>query len=392
MASLNPWRRLRAAWRYHLQTQRDIIEASHTAASVQQVALEELRSALSVQQASLEELRSVPSVQQASLEELRSALSLQQASLEELRSVPSVQQASLVELRSSLSVQQASLEELRTTCNRLGRELSVTGQLTQVLLRQQYRDLADRGGPLPRLADVEFRCNSQNGADGILLYIFSLIGVTNCKVLEICAGDGIECNAANLILNHSFRGLLFDGNAERIERGRAFYAAHPNSCISPPRLVADWITAESINDQVAAHGFAGDIDLLSLDLDGNDYWIWKALTVVRPRVVVLEFNASCGPEVAATMSYKPDYRLDHTKTPYRSGASLSAFIKLGRAKGYRLIGVEQLCFNAFFVREVIGAHLLPEVTAAQLYAWSGSFDWGAASDAIMSGPEPWELV
>src|SRR5262249_24115519 len=143
---------------------------------------------------------------------------------------------------------------------------------------------------------------------------------------------------------------------------------------------------------VSARGVPGEIDLLSLDLDGNDYWIWKALTVLRPRVVVLEFNAECGPEVAATMSYKPDYRCDLTSN--RIGASLSAFVKLGRDKGYRLVGVQQLGFNAFFVREDIGAHLLPEVTAAQLYAWDyGSIDWSAISDAIMSrGPEQWERV
>ena len=265
-------------------------------------------------------------------------------------------------------------------------------QLMQVLLRQQYRAFADRGRSQPDFAEVEFRCHSQNGEDGILFYIFSLIGATSRKALEICAGDGIECNSANLILNHGFSGLLFDGNAEQIERGRAFYAAHPNTRIWPPQLVATWITAETINDQVAMHGVAGDIDLLSLDLDGNDYWVWKALTVVRPRVVVLEFNASCGPEVAAAMSYRPDYRLDYGVTPYRCGASLAAFVKLGRAKGYRLVGIQRLGFNAFFIREDIGTDLLPEVTAAQLYARHGPKDWSAEADAIMSGAEPWELV
>ena len=264
----------------------------------------------------------------------------------------------------------------------------------QVVLRQHYRDLADRGGPYPDFADVEFRCNSQNGEDGILLYIFSLIGTTNRKALEICAGDGIECNTANLILNHGFHGLLFDGNAELIERGRAFYAAHPNTRISPPQLTAAWITAETINDQLAAPGFAGDIDLLSLDLDGNDYWIWQALTIVRPRIVVLEFNANCGPEVEATMSYKPDYRWDPAVTPTRCGASLSAFVKVGRAKGYRLIGMQHLGFNAFFAREDISIHLLPEVSAAQLYTRHGRPTdwWNARRDATMSGSEPWELV
>lgn len=330
MASLNPWQSLRKAWRFHLQTQRDILEATRAAASAQQATLDGLRSTLSEQQVALEALRSVSNAAE---------------------------------------------------------------QLTQVQLRQQYRDIAERGGPFPDFADVEFRCNSQNGEDGILLYILSLIGMTHRTVLEICAGDGIECNAANLILNHGFRGLLFDGNAELIERGRAFYAAHPNTRISPPQLVNAWIDAETINGLVEAHGFAGDIDLLSLDLDGNDYWIWKALTVVRPRVVVLEFNAGCGPDVAATMSYRPDYQWKYVPgARTRCGASLSAFVELSRTKGYRLVGMQHLNFNAFFVREDIGNHLLPEVTPAQLYARHGERDWGAEAEAVMSGLEPWELV
>jgi hypothetical protein len=286
----------------------------------------------------------------------------------------------------------SEIAEISTIARELRNSADETEQLIQVLLRQQYRDHADRGGHMPDFAEVEFRCHSQNGEDGILLYIFSLIGATNRKALEICAGDGTQCNAANLVLNHGFSGLLFDGNPKLIERGRAFYTAHPNTCIRPPQLVAAWITAETINDQVAMHGFGGDIDLLSLDIDGNDYWIWKALTVVRPRVVVLEFNASCGPEVAATMSYKPDYRLDYSVMPYRCGASLAAFIKLGRAKGYRLVGIERLGFNAFFVHEGIGTDLLPEVTAAQQYARHGSRNWSAEAEAIMSGAEPWEQV
>lgn len=266
-----------------------------------------------------------------------------------------------------------------------------TEQLAQVLLRQQYRNLINCGSPLPDFGDVEFRCYSQNGEDGILLYIFSLIGTTNRKALEICAGDGVQCNAANLIINHGFQALLFDSSTEQIERGRAFYAAHPNTLISPPQLMKAWITAETVNDQVASH-FVGEIDLLSLDIDGNDYWIWKALTIVRPRVVVLEFNASCGPHIAASMSYKSDYQLDYSATPYRCGASLAAFVKLGRSRGYRLVGSQLLGFNAFFIRNGIGDHLLPEVTAEQLYARHGPRDWEAEANAIMSGPEPWEHV
>ncbi len=94
---------------------------------------------------------------------------------------------------------------------------------TQILLQLKYRELLQRELPLPTFEDVEFRAFSQNGEDGILLYIFTLIGMMNRRAVEICAGDGIECNTANLIINHGWTALLFDGNSQLIERGKAFY-------------------------------------------------------------------------------------------------------------------------------------------------------------------------
>src|SRR5262245_57737741 len=129
-------------------------------------------------------------------------------------------------------------------------------QISQILLRLQYQDLARRGGDLPCFADVEFRCYSQNCEDGILLFIFSLIGTTNRRVVEICAGDGVECNAANLIINHGWRGLLFDGDPVLIENGRAFYAACRTTFATPPTLVHTWITAETINPLIERNGFS----------------------------------------------------------------------------------------------------------------------------------------
>ena len=137
--------------------------------------------------------------------------------------------------------------------------------------------------------------------------------------------------------------------------------------MSPPTLVHSWITADNVNALVAGHGFGGEIDLLSLDLDGNDYWIWKALDGVSPRVVVLEFNAACGPEKRLTIPYQPDFRLDLSVQPYRCGASLPAFAELGREKGYRLVGVQSLGFNAFFVRNDVGEGLLPELSPVECY-------------------------
>jgi hypothetical protein len=271
---------------------------------------------------------------------------------------------------------------------------SSEAQIGQVQLRLQYQELARRGTDLPRFSDVEFRCYSQNSEDGILLYIFSLLGTANRRVVEICAGDGIECNAANLIIHHGWQGLLVDGDADQVARGAAFYSTCRNTWISPPRFVHAWITAENVDALVASHGFAGPIDLLSIDVDGNDYWIWKALTCVTPRVVVLEFNAALGPRESLTISYQPDFRLDLSVQPYACGASLPAFAKLAREKGYRLVGVQSLGFNAFFVRDGLGEALLPEQSVGECFDRTERLsDWSPARlDAMLSGPRKWERV
>jgi hypothetical protein len=271
---------------------------------------------------------------------------------------------------------------------------SPEAQISQVLLRLQYQELARRGIPVPDLADVEFRSFSQNGEDGVLLYLFSTIGAESRQVVEICAGDGYECNAANLIVHHGWQGLLFDGDADQVARGNAFYAACRNTWLSPPRFLNEWITAGNIDGLVTANGFRGQVDLLSLDVDGNDYWIWKALESIEPLVVVLEFNAALGPERAVTIEYQPDFRLDFSVQPYRCGASLPAFAKLGKSKGYRLIGVESRGINAFFVREGVGETLLPERSVRECFERNARLrTWHPSSlDLMLSGSQAWQDV
>ena len=149
-----------------------------------------------------------------------------------------------------------------------------------------------------------------------------------------------------------------------------------------------------MNALVSDNGFTGPIDLLSLDIDGNDYWVWRALDCVSPRVVVLEFNGSCGPESSVAMSYRPDYRLDLTAQPYRCGASLPAFVKLGRQKGYRLVGIQSHGFNAFFVQDGIEETLLPERSARECYERTQRLTGWEPSwlESILSGKEAWEDV
>ncbi|NMG06338.1 hypothetical protein [Brasilonema sp. UFV-L1] len=234
-------------------------------------------------------------------------------------------------------------------------------QLDQLILMNQYRQLADAKA-LPKFHEVGFHTYSQTDEDGFLLYIFSLIGTTNKKVVEICCGDGVECNAANLIINHGWKGLLFDGDAAQLKIGKKIYNFIKTTSNNPPQLVQAWITAENVNELIVNHGFEGEIDLLSLDLDGIDYWLWKSLNCIKPRVVVLEYNTYWGAEKSVTVPYDSNFRAKVINGAYYCGASLRAFVNLGNKLGYRLVGSNTRQFNAFFIRNDVGIDILPEVS------------------------------
>jgi hypothetical protein len=234
---------------------------------------------------------------------------------------------------------------------------------TQTLLHLAYQDLLRQGKPLPRIDEVGFRAYSQFDEDGILLFLFSVYGALHKTSVEICAGIGFECNTANLIINHGWDGLLFDGNPENVRRANDFYKRWPDTFWRPPVVRQAWIDAETINDRISENGFSGEIDLLSLDLDGVDFWIWKAITCVNPRVVVVEFNCCIPADVSVAIPYNRNFVVTDEKPGFLN-ASLAAWAKLGREKGYRLVGINRNAVNAFFVREDLSPELVPEVSVA----------------------------
>jgi len=268
---------------------------------------------------------------------------------------------------SRLDAQAAKLNELAADLKLLEHQRTHVDRGAQILLALKYRELAAQG---IRLAfdDVEFRNYSQNGEDGILWYVFAVIGTINKKCIEICAGSGRQCNTSNLILNHGWTGLLFDGDEDNVQRGRAFFGAHPDTFIYPPKFVKAWLTAENIDSLISDNGLRGEIDFLSLDIDGVDYWIWNAIEVVSPRVVMAEVQAIWGSERSVTVPYRPDFQAGFFNGfGIYSGASLPAFVKLGKKKGYRLVGCQRYGYNAVFLRNDVGQHEFPEVDARDCF-------------------------
>jgi len=248
--------------------------------------------------------------------------------------------------------------------------ISSVSQQLQCMLKQQY--FALRGSApasLPSFRDVSFRCYSQFEEDGILLFIFSLVGERTRRVVEIGAGNGRECMAANLIINHGWQGYLFDGDAENLAKGSNFFAHHADTSVMPPIFRHAWITAENVNDVLRQAGAEGEIDLLSLDIDGNDYWVWKAISIIHPRVCVFETHDIIPGDMALTIPYDPQFSAwdkPYPDSEFRS-VSLKAMVNVSREKGYRLVGSHRRGFNVFFMRDGVGRDHFPEVSIASVH-------------------------
>lgn len=243
-------------------------------------------------------------------------------------------------------------------------------QVEQVLMMNQYRLMKKllSKDEMPSLNEVGFRVHSEFEEDGILLYIFSLIDTTNKRVVEICAGNGAQCMAANLIVNHGWEGLLFDGDERNIAESTKFFASHRSTFALPPIIKHAWITRENINELIGSADFKGEIDLLSLDIDGNDYYIMEAIDVVKPRVIICEVQNVIPSDLALTIPYREDFYYKDGKQheEFRS-VSLLAMTKLLNKKGYRLVGGHQYGFNVFFILNGVGEDYFPEVSVESVY-------------------------
>jgi SAM-dependent methyltransferase len=232
----------------------------------------------------------------------------------------------------------------------------------QRLLVSAWQDRVAHRRPLPSFDEAGFRAYSQTNEDGILLLLQAVLGRGAGHMVEIGCGEGDESNSANLIINHGWTATLFDGSGDSLSAARRFYAANPDTRIFPPKCHLAWFTRENINAVLRQAGVPAEPDIFSLDIDGMDYWLWEAMTEVRARIVVLEYNNVIPAEIAVTVPYSEDFR---TAQPDFTGASLAAMVKLGRRKNYRLVGCSQLRYNAFFLRDGVGEDLFPEMSVEE---------------------------
>ena len=242
-------------------------------------------------------------------------------------------------------------------------------QLQLAVLQFRAEELAKpRHADSKRLLRYGFKVYSQNDEDGILQEIFGRIGIADRTFIEFGVETGSECNSAKLLLE-GWRGLWIEGAPQYIiDMRRSLVGLLDEKRLT---LKEAMVTAENVNDLFSQSGFKGQIDLLSVDIDFNDYWIWKAIDIVSPRVVVIEYNPTFPPPMSLVVPYNPTQRWDGSNY---GGASLEALVKLGRMKGYRIVGCSMSGVNAFFVREdLCGDHFLSPATAEEHYEPSRYF-------------------
>lgn len=232
-------------------------------------------------------------------------------------------------------------------------------QISQRQSFHYYKDLAKKN-ELPPLSDTGFRVFSQFEEDGKLLFIFSVIGMENKVFIEIGSDDGVNSNSANLYFNFGWHGLFIDGNPKSIKRGKKFFSKYPHPWFYKPKFLCSKVTRENINELINKSDINGEIGLLSIDIDGNDYWIWDAIKVIDPKVVIIETHNEFGLN-NIVVPYDADYFYPG-KHPIYHGASPVAMNNLAKRKGYRLVGANELGFNFIFIKNGLADKEIPEVS------------------------------
>ncbi len=250
---------------------------------------------------------------------------------------------------------------------------------------------ADMAKGEKRLSRYEATIYSQLGEDGILVEILRRIGVTNRHFVEFGSGNGSE-NSTVALLMAGWSGLWMDAHGPFLEEAKTKFAGLAAS--GRLRLQTAQVNAENIEELLRAAETPASFDVLSIDIDRNDYWVWKAITSFTPRLVIIEYNAIFPPGVDWVVNYEPESWWDNTS---HFGASLTALERLGREKGYALVGCNLLGANAFFVRRELAENRFDEPFTAENHyqppryemVWHKGGHWRrVAPAAVFEMPSP----
>lgn len=235
----------------------------------------------------------------------------------------------------------------------LQNQIEINRILTAKMLIEK-NNAADKSGV--SLYKFEFKVFSEWGEDGIIQYLISKVPIKNEIFIEFGVENYKESNTRFLLMNNNWKGLIMDSNPDNIKQimSQEIYWRYDLTAVEA------FITKENINELIKSNGISGDIGLLSIDIDGNDYWVWDAINVISPRIVICEYNNIFGSKEAVTVPYNE--RFYRTKAHYSNlyfGTSIKALCFLASKKGYIFVGSNKAGSNAFFVRKDVAGNLQP---------------------------------
>ena len=217
------------------------------------------------------------------------------------------------------------------------------------------------------LQNNEFQVFSQWGEDGIVQMLLRHIEIPNKIFIEFGVENYTESNTRFLLVNDNWAGLVIDGSSENISYIKQDSIYWQRNI----KAVQAFIDRDNINKIIAENGVKGEIGILSIDIDGSDYWVWEAIDVVNPAIVIIEYNSRFGKDKALTIPYDPHFV--RSKAHYSmlyAGASLKALYNLGKLKGYSFVGCNSVGNNAFFVRQDLKPATIKELTVEEGYVVS----------------------
>ncbi len=221
----------------------------------------------------------------------------------------------------------------------------------KVNLGQIQAQLNNQKDSYKSLHELEFQVFSQFGDDGIIQWLVNKIDIPNKVFVEFGVENYKEANTRFLLINNNWKGMVMDGSEENIKYVRSdtiSWAHHIHA-------VRCFITKDNINQRLLDFinlGYSPELGILSIDIDGNDYWVWEEINVVNPIIVIVEYNALFGKDKPWTIPYKEDfYRHDAHSSQLYWGTSLKALCILAEKKGYDFIGCNSHGNNAYFIRK-----------------------------------------
>jgi hypothetical protein len=247
----------------------------------------------------------------------------------------------------------------------LSNQAAINQEVLQMTARQHWQEtLATARYQQPkRLLKHGHKVYSQQDEDGIIAEILRRLGdKVPRSFIEFGVENGLECNTLRLLLD-GWSGLWLEGEAKYVEQINTHLADYTSA--GKLKVGHAFVTTKNVNELFTAHGMTGDIGLLSIDIDGNDIWVWQAVTAVRPAIFISEYNATWAPPLS--IAQPSDEKIYWRGTNY-FGCSLAALAKVSASKGYKLVGCNFSGANAFFVREdLVGDHFHAPFTAEEHY-------------------------